>query len=312
MKSLSFIIAIIILVVVASQTLYVIDETEQAVITRFGEAIGEVVTTPGLKFKKVPFFDKVNRFPKMLLEWDGDRGQFNTKEKTYIWVDVFARWRIVDALEYFQSLHNETEAQWKLDNIINASVRNLIASYPLIETVRNSNRDMDLAGSGLDNTSDAITSDLEIGRTELSNKILEQASPKLREFGIELVEVQFKRTNYTDRVLKNVFERMIADRKQIAEKFRSEGKGESQKIEGEKEKDLERIYSEARKKAEVIKGEADATAAQIYTSAYGRDPEFYSFIKTLSIYQESLDTTTGAILSTDNEFLKYLNGYNVR
>ncbi|MGD9202873.1 MAG: protease modulator HflC, partial [Chitinispirillia bacterium] len=285
-----------------------IDETEQAIITQFGEPVGKPVITPGLKVR-IPFIHRVNSFPKVLLEWDGDKTQVPTKDKTYIWVDVFARWKIVDPLEYFRNLKNETEAQWKLDNIINSSVRNLVTSNPLIETVRNTNREIDLSGSGLDSTMEKVRLNIQMGRTKLCRKILEQANPKLTDIGIELLDVKFRRINYTDRVLDDVYGRMIAERKQIAEKFRSEGRGESQKIHGEKEKELKRIYSEANKDAEIIKGKADAKAADIYAKAYGRDPEFYSFLKTLDIYKESLDSTSFVVLSSKTAFLKYLKSY---
>lgn len=306
-KTVILIISIVALFILF-QSVYIVDETEQVIITQFGEPVGKPVITPGLKFR-IPFIHRVNSFPNVLLEWDGDKTQVPTKDKTYIWVDVFARWKIVDPLEYFRNLRNETEAQWKLDNIINSSVRNLVTSNSLIETVRNSNREIDLSGSGLDSTMDMVVLKIQMGRSKLCKKILEQANPKLTDIGIELLDVKFRRINYTDRVLEDVYGRMIAERKQIAEKFRSEGRGESQKIHGEKEKELKRIYSEANRDAEIIKGKSDAAAADIYAKAYGRDPEFYSFLKTLDIYKESLDSTSFAVLSSNNDFLKYLKSY---
>lgn len=309
MKNIAILFIIIFSLIVISQVAYFVDETEQVVITRWGEPIGKPIKDPGIKFK-IPLVYKVNTFEKVLMEWDGDKTQIPTKDKTYIWVDVFARWKITDPLRYFINVNNETNAQAKLDNIINSSVRNFVTTYPLIETVRTSNREMDLSGSGLDSTIDVVGADIKMGRLNISKEILAQANPKLREIGIRLVDVKFRRINYTEKVLGDVYGRMIAERKQIAEKFRSEGRGESQKIHGEKEKELKRIYSTARRDAEIIKGKADAKAAEIYAKAYGRDPEFYSFTKTLDIYKESLDSSSTTVLSSHGDFLKYLNSYS--
>jgi membrane protease subunit HflC len=312
MKRTVLLVVAVVVLAAAGSSFYVVDETQQVVITMFGRAVGGPVKTPGLKVKMPFFVHKPNYFPKNLLEWDGDPGQVPTRDKTFIWVDTFARWRIVDPLMYFENVNNETNAHRTLDGIIDAAVRNLVTSNHLIETVRNTNRPMDLSESGLGDTAEVLAWELKMGREAICKEILAQAHPKLAEVGIELVDVRFKRINYVDDVLQKVYERMIAERRQIAEKYRSEGKGESQKIAGEKEKELKRIFSEAYREAETVKGEADAEAANIYAAAYGRDPEFYSFAKTLSIYAESLDSTTSAILSTDNDFLKYLKDYAVR
>lgn len=308
MKRTIGIILIVLAGLVLLQSVYVVEETEQTLKLQFGKAVGEAVTEPGLNFK-VPFIQTVKYLPKNLLEWDGEKGQVPTKDKTYIWVDVFARWRISDALRFYQNLNNETNAQSKLDDIIDAAVRNLVTSHMLIEAVRNTNRDMDLSESGVGERTDVITKDLEMGRSAMCEAILEQAQPKLADFGVKLVDVRFKRINYVDEVLKNVYERMIAERRQIAEKYRSEGRGESQRIEGEREKELKKIRSEAYRKAQEIKGEADAGAAVIYATAYGRDPEFYSFVKTLDIYKQSIDSSSTAVFSTESDFLKYLKSY---
>ncbi|MBD3421546.1 MAG: protease modulator HflC [Chitinivibrionales bacterium] len=293
--------------------LYIVDETKQAVITRWGEAIGDPITKPGLHFT-LPFIHKVNFFPKYLLEWDGDPGQVPTSNKTFIWIDTFARWRIVDALKFFENLRDETSAQKKLDDIIDAAARNLVTSNTLRETVRNSNREMDIDSDDISTDTAADSSEdireISLGRAAMCQAILEQAAPKLNEFGIELVEVKFKRISYVEQVLRNVYERMIAERKQKAEKFRSEGRGASSRIAGEKEKELKRIYSEAYEDAERIKGEADNEAAGIYAQAYSKDPEFYSFLKTLDLYKVSLDSTSEAVLSTDSDWLKYLKKYS--
>ena len=286
---------------------YTVDETQQVIITQFGRIVGTPKTDPGLRFK-VPFIQRANYFAKNLLDWDGDPGQIPTLDKTFIWVDTFARWKITDPVKFFQTVNNQFSAVGKLNDIIDPAVRNFITSYSLIETVRKSSRSLD--------TSDVETEDrirtsyaVNVGREKITQGILKQAQPKLAQFGIELVDVKIKRINYVEQVRKSVYGRMIAERKQIAEKYRSEGKGEAQKILGERERDLQEITSEAYRTAQEIKGKADAEATIIYAKAYGVDPEFYSFVQTLEIYDQSLGEKNTLILSTDSEFLKYLKEY---
>ena len=288
---------------------YSIDETEQVIVTQFGRIIGEPKVDPGLKFK-IPFIQQANYFAKNLLDWDGDPGQIPTLDKTYIWVDTFARWKITDAVKFFQTVNNRFAAIGKLNDIIDPAVRNFITSNQLIEAVRKSDRTLDRSGfGGSDFESERIYYTITTGREKITQGILNQAQPKLAPFGIELVDVKIKRINYVEQVRKSVYGRMIAERKQIAEKFRSEGKGEAQKILGEKERDLQEIESVAYRKAQEIKGIADAEATIIYADAYGVDPEFYSFVQTLEVYIESLGEKNTLILSTDSEFLKYLKKY---
>ncbi|SLM32933.1 HflC [Desulfamplus magnetovallimortis] len=290
---------------------YIVDETEQVVITQFGKAVGEPVKTPGLKFK-VPFIQKANYFPKNLQEWDGDPGQVPTKDKTFIWVDTFARWKIVDPVKYFQTVNNMVSALGRLDDIIDPAMRNFLTSFRLVESVRNSDRPMDtFEGIGdSDKAEGTIYSQyrIKVGRSEITKRIMAQAQPKLKPFGIELVDVKIKRINYVEKVRDAVYGRMIAERSQIAEKFRAEGKGEASNIRGDKEKDLQRIKSEAYKAAEEIKGKADAEATAIYAASYGADPEFYSFLKTLEVYKSTLDKSSSLVLSTDSDFMKYFKG----
>jgi membrane protease subunit HflC len=289
---------------------FVVDETEQVVITRFGKIIREPVTDPGLNFR-LPIFDKVNKFPKNLLFWDGDPGQIPTLEKTYIWVDSFARWRITDPVKFKQTVSTVFSAQNRLDEIIDPAVRNAVTSYRLIETVRQTNRELDTFEVGIekDDTDDKRDQfNITTGREQITLGILKQAQPKLEKFGIELVDVKIKRVNYVDQVRKSVYNRMIAERKQIAEKFRSEGIGEARKIRGDKERELKRINSEAYRVAEEIKGNADAEATDIYASAFGVDPEFYSFLKTMEVYRETLSSDSTLLLSTESDFLEYLKG----
>jgi len=284
---------------------YTIDETEQVIITQFGRIVGTPKIDPGLRFK-VPFIQRANYFPKNLLDWDGDPGQIPTLDKTFIWVDTFARWKITDPVKFFQTVNNQFSAIGKLNDIIDPAVRNFITSHSLIEAVRKSSRSLDTSDVDIEDrirTSYAVT----VGREKITQGILKQAQPKLAQFGIELVDVKIKRINYVEQVRKSVYNRMIAERKQIAEKYRSEGKGEAQKILGNRERDLQEITSEAYRKAQEIKGKADAQATIIYAQAYGVDPDFYSFVQTLETYEQSLDDKNTLILSTESEFLKYLN-----
>ncbi len=294
--------------IVLSNTLYVVDMTEQVVVTQFGRPIGDPVTEPGLKVR-IPFVQHVNVFDKRILEWDGNPSQIPTKDKKYIWVDTFARWRIADPLKFMQSVSHEMGAHARLDDVIDAVTRDLITSYDLIEVVRNTNRDM--VGSDADEpipTSEPI----DLGRTALTREIFERATEQMPRYGIELIDVRIKRINYVEEVRGKVYERMISERQRIAEQYRSEGKGESSEIRGQKEKELQRITSEAYRIAEEIRGDADAEAARVYADAYGRDPEFYSFLRTLESYSLTLDEESALILTTDSDYFKYLKSMNGR
>lgn len=310
-KSIILISIVVIALLLVFSSAYTVDETQQAVVTQFGRVVGEPKLDPGLYFK-VPFIQHATYFPKNLLQWDGDPGQIPTLEKTYIWVDTFARWKIVDPVKFFQTVNNTVSALGRLDDIIDPAVRNFITSYKLIEAIRNTNRELDISEVGLEDVKkerlDAYI--ITTGREKITAGILKQAQPKLVKFGIELVDVKIKRINYVEQVRQSVYGRMIAERNQIAEKFRSEGTGEARKILGEKERDLKQITSEAYKTAQEIKGKADAKSTKLFADAYGRDPEFYSFINTLEIYKEALDNKSTLVLSTDSEFFKYLKGYS--
>ncbi len=307
MKLKIIIILIAVILVGMYFCLYTVDEREQVVITQFGRPIGEPIKEPGIKFK-FPWW-KDNSFRKNLLEWDGDPDQIQTEDKRFIWVDTFSRWKIVDPLKYFQTVKYEVEAQAILDGILNSTIRNAITSNPLIETVRNTNRELDTSEAGLEDAKEKTDLNITIGRRQIAKNILEEAQPKLEKFGIELVDVKIKRLNYEAEVQRSVYERMIAERKKIAEKYRSEGKGEARIIEGDMEKEMKKITSEAYKTAQEIKGKADAEATLIYAEAFGKDPEFYSFLQTLDIYKETMDKESSLVLSTDSEFLKYFKGY---
>ncbi len=297
---------VIILIISLFSSAYIIDETQQVVVTQFGKPVA-IHKKAGLYFK-IPFIQQVHYLPKNILEWDGDPGQIPTKDKTFIWVDTFARWRIADPLKFFETVNNETAAQARLDDIIDSAVRNVISSYPLIETIRLSNRKLDTFEMVLGKELKLQLPYVRVGRQGILNLIKKQAAPKLKDFGIELVDVDIKRVNYIEEVRKSVYARMIAERKRIAEKFRSEGRGEARRIEGEMEKELKRIMSEAYEKSQQIKGKADAEAAKIYAEAYSKDPKFYSFLKSLEAYKKVLNKKAVLILSTDSELLKYLKG----
>jgi membrane protease subunit HflC len=303
------IVAALVLVVLVGQPFYTVDERNQALILQFGKPVG-VETEPGLKFK-LPFIQKVKTFPRTLLEWDGDPGQIPTKDKTFISIDTFARWRIKDPLTFFRAVRTEDAAQGKLDAIIDAATYDYITSHNLIEAVRTSNRSMKSEKVVSVGLPEKVSKQVEIslGREKMTRGILEQVAPKMVQLGIEIVDFRIKRINYVAEVQKKVYERMIAERRQISEKFRSEGKGESKAIEGERQKELRKIKSEAYRTAEETKGTADAEAIRIYADAFNRDPEFYSFINTLAIYKVSLDESTNIIMSTESEFFKYLKNY---
>ncbi len=299
--------AVLVALLLVSSAAYVVDETEQAVILQFGRPIGQPITEAGLHFK-MPLIQEVRRFDKRVLEWDGDENQIPTSDKKFILVDTFARWRIVDALKYLQTVRgDEAAAQSRLDDIIDSATRSFISENLLIEAVRNSNRKMastieEAQGLGLQ----SIAQTIEKGREAITNLILEKAAEAMPAFGIELLDVRIKRINYIEDVREKVYERMRSERRRIAEKFRSEGQGRKAEIDGEREKEYQRITSEAYRKAQSIKGTADAEAARIYADAFGRDPEFYSFLQTLESYKNTLNTNTTLILNTESEYLKYL------
>lgn len=312
MKSKALIIPLVIVLFVLYQGIYTVDETQQVVVTQFGKPVGDPITEPGLNFK-IPFVQTVSYFPKNLLQWDGDPSQIPTLDKTYIYVDTFARWKIVDPLKFFQTVNNVVGGLARLDDIIDAAVRNFIAQNPLIETVRWTNRELDVTEEGMDQTIHRrVTAEITTGRQNIVKGILNQANPKLKEFGILLIDVQIKRLNYVEEVRRSVYGRMIAERKQIAERFRSEGEGESRKIEGDRERDLKEITSVAYRKAQEIKGKADAEATLIYARAYNEDPDFYSFLQTLDIYKKTMDKDTTLVLSTDSDFLRYFKSLKER
>ncbi|MBS3819294.1 protease modulator HflC [bacterium] len=299
-------VCVLIVLIVLFDALYIVTETNQVIITQFGEPIGEAITEPGIH-AKTPFIQKANFFEKRWLEWDGEVNQIPTQDKKYIWVDTYARWKISDPLLFFQRVRNQTGAQSRLDDIIDGQTRNTIATYDLIEIVRSTNREFQISEELEEIVQTASDlPDVEKGRKKMTQIILKNSRQDTKELGIELKDVKFKRINYVDEVQSKVFDRMIAERQRIASKYRSEGEGRSAEINGEKQKELHRIQSEAYQRAQEIRGNADGEATDIYAQAYNRDPEFYQFMKSLETYSASLNEKTWLILSTDSEFLKYL------
>jgi modulator of FtsH protease HflC len=302
-KQVSILVVLIIVLVVvllAGGAFYVVNEAEQVIITQFGKPVGDPVITPGLKVK-MPFLQKANFFDKRFLEWDGAPNEVPTKDKRFIYVDTYARWQIVDPLLFFQRLRDERGAQSRLDDILDGETRTTIAQHNLIEAVRSTNREF-VVSSAMDESAKEIIA----GRVALEKEVLDNARVRTEVLGIEILDFQFKRTNYADVDRPKVYERMISERKRIAEEYRSEGAGEAARISGSKDKDLKEITSEAYRQAQEIEGKADAEAADVYASAYNRDPEFYRFLKTMEVYRTTLDSGTILMLSTEGEFLKYL------
>ena len=293
----------VILIALVSAT-YRVGEVDQVIITQFGEPVGSPITDPGLHFK-VPFVQKANVFEKRFLEWDGNANQMPTKDKRFIWVDTYSRWRIVDPLKFFQRLRDERGAQSRLDDILDGETRNAVASYDLIELVRSSNRPPGEVPVESEEER-VVLEKIAKGRRAITAEILKAAQSRTSDLGIEILDIRLKRINYVDEVQKDVFARMIAERQRIAELFRAEGQGEAARIRGERERDLQRIQSEAYRAAQELRGKADAEATGIYAEAYSRDPEFYAFVKSLETYERAIDARTFFVVGNDSELLKYM------
>ena len=312
---------------------YVVHEYEQVLVTEFGKPVGDPITEAGLHWR-VPFIQKTHRFEKRLLEHDGEKTEIPTRDKKFIQIDTFARWRIVEPLVFYQSVRDVNNAITRLDDIIDSETRDSISGYPLIEAVRNSNRPLtedreieefieslqDVPALGategepgrtegepaLDKRTSTEDLAIRTGREKITREILENAAKKIAGFGIELVDVEIKSINYVSRVQEKVFDRMVSEREQIAEKYRAEGQKIHSEVQGTIERERSRILSEAYRKAETIRGEAEAEAARIYSESYGRDPEFYRFWKTLELYRNNLSGNTSLIISTDSDLFRYL------
>ena len=311
LKSVTLGVIIILGLMILFSATFIVNETEQAIITQFGKPVGDPIVEPGFHFK-IPTIQKVHFFDRRFLAWDGDPNQIPTKDKRFIWVDSYARWRIIDPLLFFQRVRDERGAQSRLDDILDGETRNAIANNDLVEIIRSTNRELEVseAFEALEETKESeINLRIKLGREKLTRLIIEAASPRLRVLGIELLDLRFKRINYVEEVQKKIYERMITERKRIADKFRSEGQGEAAKIIGDKERDLKKIQSEAYRTAQEIKGKADAEATAIYARAYNQSNEsraFYQFLKTMESYKNTLSEKDWLVLSTKGDFFKFL------
>ena len=304
-KMLPILVLIIVGIIVIASGFYVVAETQQVVITRFGQPVGEAVTEAGLHFK-TPFIQTANFFDKRFLEWDGDPNQVPTRDKRFIWVDTYARWRISNPLTYLERLRgDEFTAQSRLDDILDGETRNAVARHDLVEVVRTSNRQPEVTPGDEEET--GILDEITVGRIDITGEIQETARPRLAELGIELMDFRFKRINYVPEVQRDVFARMIAERQRIAERYLSEGEGEAARIRGEKERELQRIQSEAYRQAQENRGIADAEATRIYADAYNRDAAFYAFMKSMETVEKTIDPNTLLIMTTRGELFRYLD-----
>lgn len=287
-------------------SIYILDETQQAIVTQFGKPVGAARTEPGPNFK-IPLIQKVQFFDKRYLKWDGDPNQVPTKDKKFIFVDTYARWEITNPLQFFIRLRDERSGQTRLDDILDGETRNAVASFELLDIVRSTNREPDIAEEYMEELE--VLEDISVGREKIEARILERANERTSDLGIRILDFRFKRMNYVDDVRQNVYDRMISERNRIADQFRSEGQGEARNIEGSKERDLAKIQSEAFREAEKIQGRADAEATAIYAAAYNRSSqsrELYSFLRAMESLEESFDEKTSVILTTDSEIYKYL------
>lgn len=301
-------VLVVVGLILLSSSAFVVNETEQVVITQFGKPVGKAIVDPGIHFK-IPIIQEANFFDKRFLAWDGDPNQIPTKDKRFIWVDSYARWRITDPLLFFQRVRDERGAKTRLDDILDGTTRNAVANHNLVEIVRSTNRKLEIS-EDLEEVMDSdINLGIQYGRDKITRLIIEAAAPSLQVLGIELLDLRFKRINYVEEVQKKIYERMITERKRIADKFRSEGQGEAARIFGDKERDLKKIRSEAYRQAQEIKGKGDAEATRIYAAAYNQSAEsrdFYQFLKTMDTYKTTLAEKDWLVLSTKGDFFKFL------
>ncbi len=303
-----WIVIVLIGLAILNSALYIIQEPEQAIITQFGKPVGDPIDTPGLKFK-IPLIQRVHRFEKRFLEWDGDANELPTKDKRFIWVDTYARWRISDPLQFFKRLRDERGAQTRLDDILDGETRNAIANHELVEVIRSSNRQP--VNSEALPEDEVVLASIDTGRERIRAEVLTKSQERTSDLGIEILDVQFKRINYVEDVRRKVYERMIAERQRIADRFRSEGQGQASRIRGEKDRDLKMITSEAYRQAREIIGRADAQVTRIYADAYNQSAQsrdFYDFLRTMETYKTTVDSQTTLVLSTQGDFYKWLEG----
>ncbi len=309
-KYTAIIIAAIVVVILASSSIFIVDETQQAIVTQFGKPVGGPRVNPGINFK-APIIQRVQFFDKRYLKWDGDPNQIPTQDKRFMHVDTYARWQITDPLQFFIRLRDEQSGQSRLDDILDGETRNAVASHLLLDLVRSTNRTPEVYEAYLEELE--VLEEITVGREEIEAMVLERANERTSDLGIVILDFRFKRMNYVTEVRERVYDRMISERNRIADQFRSEGQGEALKIEGDKERDLAEIQSEAVREADMIRGRADARATEIYASAYNRNRaarELYGFLRSMEALEKSLDEETSLILTTDNELLRFLKEAN--
>lgn len=309
-KAILIIIIVLLGIITLSNTIFILDETQQAIVTQFGRPVGDSRVDPGINFK-VPFIQTIQMFDKRYLAWDGDPNQVPTKDKKFIFVDSYARWQITDPLQFFKRLRDEKSGQSRLDDILDGETRNAIASYDLLDLVRSTNRDPDISDDFMEDLE--VLEEIKVGRPFIEKMILDKANERTSDLGIRILDFRLKRMNYVEEVRNNVYERMISERNRIADQFKSEGQGEARVIGGNKEKDLAKIQSEAFREAEQIKGRADAEATSIYAKAFNKNAasrELYSFTRAMESLEKSFDDKTNLILTTDSELYKYLKRVN--
>ncbi|MDY6915363.1 MAG: protease modulator HflC [Candidatus Cloacimonadota bacterium] len=301
-----WLIIIVVALIVIINAFYIIDESQQVIITQFGKPIGDGIGNAGLHIK-IPFIQKVHFFEKRTLEWDGTPQQIPTSDKRYIWLDTFARWQINNPLKFYESTRTETAAHSRLDDIISGTTRDVISSNKLIDIVRDTNRDMSFTLEYEESTLEEIKKEIvTVGRSNIADTIQSLSTPQIEKYGIKLVDIQIKRVNYVNEVREKVYDRMISERKKIAARYRSEGEGRAAEILGKMRRELDEIESEAYRTAQEIKGKADAEAIQVYANAYNKDPDFYEFQKTLETYKQTINNKNTLIMGTDSEYYKFL------
>ena len=315
-KLIGLVVILALAIYVLMGSIYTVNEVEQMIITQFGKPVGTPITSAGLKVK-IPFIQEVNPIDKRILEWDGSPSDMPTKDKLYISVDLFARWRITDPLQYFLRLRDERSAQSRLDDILGSETRNAVAKHELIEIIRTTKDRIPLRDAMLTESEQALDMGalvpIQKGRKMVEQEIFDAAAQKVEVFGIELLDIRFKRINYNESVRPKIYDRMISERRQIAERFLSEGNGEAARIRGNRVRDLNKIQSEAYRQVEEIRGVADAKATEIYAGAYNQSPEsveFYEFTRTMQSYQEIIAENTTLVLSTESDMFKFLKGMN--
>ncbi|NRA64740.1 MAG: protease modulator HflC [Pseudobacteriovorax sp.] len=301
---------VVVLVILVRGSVFTVNEYQQAIVTRFGEIIGEPITEAGIQFK-TPFVHEVTYFDKWMLHWDGDPAQVPTKDKKFILVDTTARWKIVDPAQFFKTVRNTRTALQRITGILDSATKDVVSNYNLVESVRNTNAIMEkiAAMEGTDENDEKIVGEIEpitAGREALAKQITLAAQKNVDTLGIELLDVLITRIAYVREVESKVFDRMISERNRIAEKIRATGKGEVAKIQGQLNLDLKTIESEAYKKAQSIRGKAEAESYGIYADSMSAGADFYEFVRTLEAYRKTIPKAEQIVIGTDSQFFRYL------